>query len=67
MSVAVYVMIFVGILTFLIGYWFLAYNWGEYSCNTGVSKASYIGGIVGLVLGLLLILVGIIMNSVSVV
>lgn len=56
--------IFIGVIVFLIGYWFLGKGQGEESCVPPLEKSYYNknGGIAGIVIGCSFILVGLIIN-----
>ena len=57
--------IIIGLIVFLIGYWFLALSYGEKECVDPniLTKSSInaIGGIAGIVIGLIIMILGIIL------
>lgn len=57
-------MITVGIVIFLVGYWFLGKSQGEESCTPPNDKAKHNkgGGIAGIVIGIIFVIVGFIIN-----
>lgn len=64
-----YAIITIGLIVFLIGYWFLALSNGQKQCGDSaiVSKSSTNmgGGIAGIVLGLVIMILGIIWGNSS--
>ena len=67
-------LILLGLVIFMIGYYYFAKSNGQNECNTvngPVDKkeieqsqsANYIGGIIGLVIAIILVIVGFILNS----
>jgi amino acid transporter len=52
--------IIVGLITFLIGYWFLGKSSGEKECNPPVSSSgNTVGGWIGILLGLIIMIIGV--------
>ena len=62
MNAVGYVLIFVGLVIFLVGYWFLAESQVECNDPAFLSKASTnrAGGIAGIVIGLVVMILGIV-------
>jgi hypothetical protein len=54
--------IVVGIVIFLVGYWFTGRSQGEEQCNPPIESANRAGGISGIVIGLLIMLAGLVVN-----
>lgn len=60
-------MVSLGLVVFLIGYWFLAVSNGQKQCGEAKSSTNMGGGIAGIVIGLIIMILGIIFgNSVPV-
>ncbi len=59
--------IIVGIIVFLIGYWYLGKSSGQNDCREKPENTStnYGGGIAGIVIGLILMLTGLVINFTS--
>lgn len=57
-------LITVGIVIFLVGYWFLGKSQGEESCTPVSDKAKHNknGGIAGIVFGIIFMVVGLVLN-----
>lgn len=55
-------LVVLGMIVFLIGYWFLGKSTGEKECPTPIESygINHGGGIAGLVLGIILMLIGIV-------
>jgi hypothetical protein len=64
MNITATILISIGIIIFLIGYWFLGKSRGESECKDKPDSLdrNYGGGIAGIVIGIILMLVGLIMN-----
>ena len=58
------ILISVGLIVFLVGYWFLPLSYGEKECNPvpASQERNFGGGIAGVVIGLLLLIIGFVMN-----
>jgi MFS-type transporter involved in bile tolerance (Atg22 family) len=63
-------LILLGLVIFMIGYYYFAKSTGQNECSTVDKKeieqsqsANYIGGIIGLVIAIILVIVGFILNS----
>jgi Na+/proline symporter len=54
--------IVVGIVIFLVGYWFTGRSQGEEQCNPPIESANKAGGISGIVIGLVVMLAGLVVN-----
>ena len=54
--------IVVGIVIFLVGYWFTGRSQGEEQCNQPIESANKAGGISGIVIGLVVMLAGLVVN-----
>jgi len=59
--------ILLGIIIFLIGYWYFGKSMGQYDCKEKPENTTmnYGGGIAGIVIGIILMLTGLIMNFTS--
>ena len=55
-------LILVGIVIFLVGYWFTGRSQGEEQCNPPIESANKAGGISGIVIGLVVMLAGLVVN-----
>ena len=55
-------LITVGIIIFLIGYWFIGRSQGEEQCKPPIKSANKAGGIAGVVFGLIFMIVGLYFN-----
>lgn len=55
-------LIVVGIVIFLVGYWFIGRSQGEEQCKPPVESANRAGGIAGTVIGLIIMLAGLYFN-----
>lgn len=55
-------LIVVGIVIFLVGYWFIGRSQGEEQCNPPVESANRAGGIAGTVIGLIFMIAGLYFN-----
>jgi hypothetical protein len=55
-------LIIVGIVIFLVGYWFLGRSQGEEQCKPPIESANKGGGIAGIVIGLIFMLAGLVVN-----
>lgn len=55
-------LIVVGIVIFLVGYWFIGRSQGEEQCKPPIESANRAGGIAGTVIGLLVMVVGLYFN-----
>lgn len=55
-------LIVVGIVIFLVGYWFIGRSQGEEQCKPPIESANRAGGIAGTVIGLLIMLAGLYFN-----
>jgi uncharacterized membrane protein len=55
-------LITVGIIIFLIGYWFIGRSQGEEQCKPPIESANKAGGIAGVVFGLIFMIVGLYFN-----
>ena len=55
-------LIVVGIIIFLVGYWFVGRSQGEEQCNPRIETANKAGGIAGIVIGLIFMLAGLFVN-----
>ena len=64
MSIAGTSTIVAGIIIFLVGYWFLGKSVGQNECKDKSESASlnYGGGIAGIVIGIILMIVGLVLN-----
>lgn len=64
MSIAGTSTIVVGIIIFLVGYWFLGKSTGQNECKDKLESTSlnYGGGIAGIVIGIILMIVGLVLN-----
>jgi len=58
------ILLFIGIIVFLVGYWFLPLSYGEKECSPIPDGQSlhWNGGLAAIVIGLILIITGAIMN-----
>lgn len=69
MNLTGYLMVTVGLVVFLIGYWFLALSNGQKQCSdsTIASNSSFNmgGGIAGIAIGLIIMILGIIFGNSS--
>lgn len=70
MNLIGYLLIFVGLIVLLTGYWFLGQSIGEEKCvcNTeliATSNMNKIGGSIGIAVGIIIMLLGIIFGSSS--
>lgn len=63
MNLTGYLMVTVGLIVFLIGYWFLALSNGQKQCSDSAiasnSSMNMGGGIAGIVIGLIIMILGI--------
>jgi Na+/proline symporter len=55
-------LIVVGIVIFLVGFWFTGRSQGEEQCNPPIKSSNKAGGIAGIVIGLIFMLVGLVVN-----
>jgi uncharacterized membrane protein len=55
-------LITVGIIIFLIGYWFIGRSQGEEQCKPPIESANKAGGIAGVVFGLIFMIAGLYFN-----
>jgi len=55
-------LITVGIVIFLVGYWFIGRSQGEEQCKPPIESANKAGGIAGVVFGLIFMIVGLYFN-----
>ena len=55
-------LIVVGIVIFLIGYWFIGRSQGEEQCKPPVESANKAGGIAGTVIGIIFMIAGLYFN-----
>ena len=55
-------LILVGIVIFLVGYWFTGRSQGEEQCNPPIESSNRGGGIAGIVIGLIFMLAGLVFN-----
>lgn len=64
MSIAGTLTIVIGIIVFLIGYWFLGKSSGQNDCKDKPENinSNYGGGIAGIVIGLILMITGLVIN-----
>lgn len=62
MSVLGTSLIVVGIIIFLVGYWFVGRSQGEEQCSPPLQTANKAGGIAGIVFGLIFMIVGLYFN-----
>lgn len=62
-----YIMVTLGLIVFLIGYWFLALSNGQKQCGDSTiasnSSMNMGGGIAGIVIGLIIMILGIILGN----
>lgn len=62
-----YIMVTLGLIVFLIGYWFLALSNGQKECtDSTIASKSFMnmgGGIAGIVIGLILMILGIVFGN----
>lgn len=62
-----YILISIGLISFCVGYFFLAKSQGENECITPkiemTENLNYTGGIAGVVIGLVFFIIGFILNS----
>ena len=69
MNAVGYILVFVGLVIFLVGYWFLAESQGTVQCTdtTIVAKSSTnkVGGIAGIVIGIVIMILGIVFGHSS--
>lgn len=64
MNLVGYLIVTVGLIVFLIGYWFLALSNGQKQCtNETNSQTNMGGGIAGVVIGIIIMLLGIIFGN----
>jgi putative Mn2+ efflux pump MntP len=64
MSIAGTSTIVTGIIIFLVGYWFLGKSVGQNECKdkSESTRSNYGGGIAGIVIGIILMIVGLVLN-----
>lgn len=55
-------LIVIGIVIFLVGYWFIGKSQGEEQCKPPIESANRGGGIAGTVIGLIFMLAGLYFN-----
>jgi uncharacterized membrane protein len=55
-------LITVGIVIFLVGYWFIGRSQGEEQCKPPIESANKAGGIAGVVFGLIFMIAGLYFN-----
>ena len=57
------ILIVLGVAVFLVGYWFLGYNRGNLVCDPAVDRdKNFGGGIAGIVIGIVIMIIGFVVN-----
>jgi general stress protein CsbA len=63
LSIFSYFIIFTGLVSFLIGYWFLAKSKGEDENSSTSAKNNFIGGLIGIIIGVIFLIYGFILSK----
>ena len=66
MNLVGYLIVTVGLIVFLIGYWFLALSNGQKQCTNDTNHSTNMGGgIAGVVIGIIIMILGIVFGNSS--
>ena len=64
MNLVGYLIVTVGLIVFLVGYWFLALSNGQKQCTNEINYSTNMGGgIAGVVIGIIIMILGIVFGN----